>query len=351
MAMILDVENYLIGTGQDRFGHVLIKLKDTLVARGWTVEGSGDGQSVFARNGQTAGPYDVFTSGTGYYVGGGEWSVGGANTISNTNAWMILREPAPSTRELLLQRSSSTASNNMLYLHNLRFSTSGFVQSGCSATVVNVNTVVANTSYNRAAATTTLVWGNGTAETALTTDQYYLQILVSDSARGDNVWPFYMWCWNTVDNNRGGEWVYESLVQAPGNERWIAKFGYGDATASVFALATNQSAETVWYGRNEATLLPATNIQFSRIYFLAAAYAIPGNWVTSQIPCADGDVRGGYPFIFNAADFSYKGISEHWTFNPRNRDYPSTIDVATPNAKISLGCAILPWKQNVVPSF
>lgn len=344
MTMILDVENYPISGNQDKLGHALIKIRDTLLARGWTVVGSGDGGANFAREGQTSGPYDVFTASPAYYTGTGNWYDGAANTISRAAAWVILKEPSPSTREIAFQRYSTTSAAGMMWLNKLIFSASGFQQSGCSATVVNTTPVTAGTAAN-VIASNAIFMGNGTSETPVSADGYIMQMLVSDSARADNVWPFFVWWWNQTDGNRGGELVYESLTNAPGNERWIIKGAVGPGGA----FATPTTVPTTWYGRGESALTVVNTL--SMVTYTCASQLLPGAHTTGQIVTADGKVRGGYPVIFYNSDFSFKGVSEHLLVNPRNRDYPSTVDVATADAKISLGCMLLPWKQNTTPSF
>lgn len=345
MTMILDVENYALNTGEDFVGKLLIKLKDTLVARGWTVTGSGDGLSAFENSGQTAGPsYDIFTASPAYAVGTGSWNSGIANSISNVRAWFKIKEPSPSTREFLFQRALNSSNNRMTYLYNMAFAETGFDTSGASATVAPLT----GTSVTAITNSDTIAIGDGAAHNITDLDDWYLQIWVSDSARSQNVWPFYYILYNYADGVESGCFIYESLVNTVSGDTqpWIWRMSSGavvQGTPTAPQLAG-------WRGKRDSTGAYETNM-YTNIYAIQSTTALtPGAAVVTIPTSSDGKVRALPVFLFGS-DLSYKGIMEHILYNPRNRSYPATQDVTTVDAKLCWGCFLFPWKQNSVPSF
>ena len=344
MAMILDVENLELPPLSDKWGLTLLTLINALVARGWTVEGSGDGVSTFKRQGQTAGPYNVFSG--HYSTGGAAWNSTTALSISNTYAWFIIKEPAPSTREFVIQRTSSTSTTFMWHLINLRMATNGYVQSGCSATTVNMTPAGGGVSGMAEVTGSGIAMLGTPSETVSNAYTSYLNILISDSARAGNVWPFYMTCWNSTISARAGEWVYESLVDTPDTQPYVFK---ADNSTTCLGASTSSSGFNAWHSVNtvSGTLDTATSLN------VIHSSTLPGTFATNQVPsAADGKVRAFPVQIFGSTGgASYKGTMEHLYFNPRARDYPNTTNLAEANPRLAVGMLLLPWKQNVVPAF
>jgi hypothetical protein len=342
MALNLDVENLTLVTDEDRLGKLILAKAGALVARGWTVQGSGDGIATFQNAGQTAGPYNVFTSGTGYHNTGGVWAaaLGGANKISNTRAWIRLREPSPSVREIIIQRSSTAATGfEAFMIEGMAYT--GYLSNNATAvappTSAGVTQVRYGTAFNGAGADyiTSIIAGTHTL---------VYNLLVSDVAKPGNVWPYIEFVYNSTLSTRVCGSVYESVVDAAPADAHPFVCATGLFT-SVFG-SPNVAPAMVFQGRRDDGVASTT--------FSVLAYSVTGfGAYPANIPAtnADGKVRSLPIYVTNgvAADGRWKGRMEHCIMNMQSRNYPSTLDITTASPRLYLGVMMVPWKQNTVP--
>jgi len=115
MARLFDVNQAKTGAATDWAGQYLFALKELAVSAGYTVRGSGDGDSRFAYDGQTAalpgaqqgsgGSYDCWLTGNAR----SDSAPAVAGDAGNADAWLVLRDG--SDRELLLVMTSQGGSN------------------------------------------------------------------------------------------------------------------------------------------------------------------------------------------------------------------------------------------------
>jgi len=85
-------------------GNSFWKLKELLVAAGWTVARSGDGLAAFSNSS------DILSA-------GGPYPITGANSLDNTSAWMEVIQPAAQVprRSFLIQKTSSAGAWRVWY--------------------------------------------------------------------------------------------------------------------------------------------------------------------------------------------------------------------------------------------
>lgn len=342
MTLQLDVENLSLPATLDRGGRVLAAIRDALVARGWTVMGSGSGTigAAFANTEQTAGPYDVFTAGTpwqtGLTPGVSNWSYasGNADSFSHYGAWIRLREPS-TTREWIFQRwtSASTLTTTSGYM-NISFAPGGFTGGGADKDTPPTAPGFSRQFLSNAE------WFDNTG-----TNTIVFNMLVSDVAKAQNVWPFMCVFYDsTSSSTSAGGLIYESLSDAHVGdpEPWVAKCGGQTITQSLPTTSTS----TGWYlvqaaGAGADTSAAATT------YALYNG-TVPGTgWLATPGP--DGK-RRALPVTFGDSLETWKGVSDHIYYNPTTREYPSTHKVATTDARLYWGQFLIPWKQSVVPA-
>jgi len=332
--MELDVENLYLPNTIDRGGRVIIAIRDALLAKGWTVQGSGSGVTgnTYQNLEQTAGPYDIFTASPAWRTGitpGAtfEWPSGNPNSISHYSAWIRLREPSPSTREFTFQRWSSSGTITTGYM-TILFAPGGFTGGGASRNAVPSAPGGQITLRNT-------VWFDNTG-----TNEHYLNMLVSDTARAGNVWPFYCIFRNiTLATFSSGGMIYESLVGTePGDtEPWVVKAGNDGNT---------QFTNSSWGLRRQSDLGLDGNSSLG-IYAFAGGNVPGGTWANN--PIQDGKSRV-LPVAVADNTECWKGFLEHIRSNPVIRDAPSVLFATTTNAKLFWGNFLLPWKQNTYPA-
>jgi len=346
MTMELDVENLYLANTIDRGGRIIIAIRDALLAKGWTVQGSGSGTvgSAFQNLEQTAGPYDVFTAGTPWRTGmtpGSDtfwYPSGNPNSISHYAAWIRLREPTPSVREFVFQRYTTAGSGTYTTSYaTIAFAPGGFTGSGADKDSYPTAPGGQITLLNNG------VWfdnnsGNGTYS-------QYMNMLVSDSARAGNVWPFYC-IFRHVEfaTFQSGGLVYESLTdtEAGDNQPWVAKAG---SLFSVQGLPTTANS-LGWGMRRQGDLALDGNSALAGYNFVGGA--VPGGaW--NDNPLQDGKSRILPIFVGDNVE-CWKGILEHIRWNPTPRDTPTVLFSTTTNAKLFWGNLLLPWAQNKYPT-
>jgi len=344
MTMELDVQNLFLPNTIDRGGRVFAAIRDALVAKGWIMMGSGSGTigAAFENTEQTGGPYDVFdTTGnvpwkTGMNPAGSDnFYDGVSNHFSNYAAWMRLREPSPSTREFIWQRYTLSGSGNITsgYSGLIQFSPVGFTNG-------NADKDSPPTSPGPTASwLSNSAWFNATG-----TDQHYMNMLVSDSARAGNVWPFTIMIPNSTQAQPyWGQMCYESLLntEVTDDEPWIVKAG---ANTGVSGISTTTS-NTTWYMRRQVDLAYDNG---SLAGYNLAGGTVPGtSWAAA--PNQDGRSRA-LPIVLGDNLEGWKGRCEHLYWNPKVREYPSTHFVTTTEARLYWGNLLIPWKQNVTPA-
>jgi hypothetical protein len=346
MTLQLDVQNATRVTGEDFVGKLLTALTNALVARGWTVQGSGDGLSAFQNSGQTAGPYNVFTASPAYATGGGTWlaAQGTANRWSNVRAWIRLREPSPSVREFIFQRGSSTSSGQEANLI-VGVAYAGYLAGGASANTVPTSAGVTQILYGAAFNGAGGAWGTAGVTLANTNTIVY-NILVSDVAKAGNSWPFFVLAYNSSTATPISAMCFESLSDTISGDTdpvayivdiWVNVFGTPNANGTAIGFSSR-------IDNNATPINTLTNVYFTNI-FGSYPLLVP---IASTI---DSKVRA-WPLILTvgtALDGRYKGRCDHLQMNPQARNYPSTLNVTTVTPYIYLGCRLLPWKQNVTP--
>ncbi len=344
MAMQLDIQNLSLVTNEDRLGKLLLAMVNALVARGWTVEGSGDGIAAVQNRTQTAGPYNVFTSGLGYYTGAGLWAaaLGGANKISNTRAWIIVKEPAPSTRAFCFQRSNVASTGYEAYLvASLAYG--GFATSGATfnapPAAVGTSQVLFGTAHN----------GNGadyiiyTAGTAIAgSNTLIANMMISDTAKGGNSWPWMLVLYNSTLATRVAGMMYESLVETVAGDADPVVSCVG-LFANVFGAPNVAPGMTYMARRDDGTAI--TNLVL--ISYTATVFG--GMPATTPSVNSDGKLRSLPIFMQAGTGGHYKGRMEHASYNMQARTYPSTLDLATATPRIYLGCMLYPWKTAITP--
>lgn len=342
MPLELDVQNLLLPNTIDRGGRTVIAIRDALVAKGWIVAGSGSGTvgATFQNMGQTAGPYDVFTASPAWKTGLNPgvpdlWNhtSGNPNSISHRAAWIRLREPSPSTREFVFQRWSSTDSTIVSGYMTIQMSHTGFTNNNASA-------ASPPTGSNTYTAGTNVVWFDNTTNT-----EFVLNVLVSDSARGGNVWPFVVMHYSiTGAGDAAGGLIYESLVNtdATDTEPWVFKVGTGGSRAQETPTNSNQQN---WRARRQSDLVLEL---MQAVVYTPANGSVPGTaWLNT--PLQDGK-RRALPMLFAGSDESWKGRAEHLRFPAINRNYPHTLNLATASPYVFWGNLLVPWATGIVPA-
>lgn len=333
MALLVDTNNLVLQANTDRLGQLLIVLKNRLIANGWTVRGSSDGQTTFQNEGQTAGPYDVFTAAQPWVNDGATgWRSGGPNTISRRSAWMRLREPLPSTREFIFQRYAADSDLGMNYLSNLRIAVNGFLNNNAAITTIPttsglaVNAITTDTQFMAAATLGTL-----------TANVFKSHIWISNQAEAGNVWPFAFMNYDSVTGLAGGL-IYSSLLHTSPGHTHPFVFRAGAAAA---VQATPNSNLTSWTALRGNSLAVDTALASTNYTLIPSA--------TAQIVSAlDGRRRTSSPMFYDS-EGRWLGFMQHCAFNPTTRTYPDTIDVATANSWLQWGTLLMPWKQGVTP--
>lgn len=344
MAFELDIQNLALVKNEDRLGKWFIHMIAALVARGWTVEGSGDGLAQVRNRTQTAGPYNVFTSGLGYYTGGGVWSasLGGANSITNTRAWFIIKEPAPSTRAFCFQRSSWGGSSGYECFITASMAPTGFATSGAAANAPPAaNGALQHFIYGGTHNNVGSDYFGGTLVEIADAVTLIGNMLVSTTARAGNVWPFRFTVYNSTAALVRCGMVYEALIETVTGDPdpyivkcdlWFDAFGSPGVAPSV---------AQAYQGRADSGTVSSLYFE----YGAGAGGTYPNSGATAN---ADGKIRPRPIFIVGPGG-RYKGRCESLVYNYQARNYPSTLDLASANPYLYAGMFLLDWKTGVTP--
>jgi len=344
MTLELDVENLFLPNTIDRGGRALIEIRNALVAKGWTVVGSGSGTigAAFENLEQTAGPYDVFTDPTPWKTGMNPagtdtfWHASGnAGSISHYSAWIRLREPN-TVREFMFQRWLGSSSGNVTHGYmTVLFAPGGFTGGGADK----------DSTPSAPGGFVTMNSNTYWIDNSPGTSQFYMNMLVSDTARAGDVWPFIVfWVNTTTASPYAGQIVYESLLntEATDDEPWVAKGGSGAAASQTPTSPTVSG----WYSRRQVDLALDGNTSLG-IYSFAGGTVPSVTWAAT--PNQDGK-RRAFPVLVTDNLEGWKGRCEHLYWNPQNRPYPATHFVTTTEARLYWGNLLIPWKQNVTPA-
>lgn len=346
MALQLDIANLSLAQNQDRYGKLIISLVNALVARGWTVEGSGDGLAAFQNSGQTAGPYNVFTSGVGYVTGGTEWNVGGgANSFTNLRAWIRIREPSPSVREFIFQRSNNSSLNGYALYMAIGVAYEGYLAGGASANTVPTSAGATQFINHTVFNSTGGVWGTYNVNASISSPNTLIaNVMISDVVRDNNVWPFYFTVYDSTAAEHRMSWMYESLAEAPAGDAHPFVL-ISDTFVLTFGTPLIAPAMTL-KGRNAK----GTVVTTLRVFNHASSYGV-FPVVTMNANPLDSKVRALPLYVADVgADGNrYKGRMEHFRLNMHNRNYPDTHNLAGADAKVYLGCMLADWETGVTP--
>lgn len=343
MTMQLDVQNLSLVTNEDRLGKLWVNMVAALVARGWTVEGSGDGIAAVQNRTQTAGPFNVFTSGLGYYTGSATWNgtLGGANKNSNARAWIIVKEPSPSTRAFCFQRSSGTTAAYENYMV-VSLSYGGFATSGATyqapPAAVGTSQVLFGTAHNGLGADFFVTAaGNYIAGS----NTMIANMMISDVAKGGNSWPWMFVVYNSSTATRSCAGLYESLVETVSGDPDPVMTCIG-SFAAVFGTPSTAPSMTYFARRDDGTAI--TDLRL--ISYTSSWGALPAITPATN---GDGKIRSMPLYVQGGTSGHYKGRMEHASLNMQARTYPSTLDYASATPRIYLGMMLYPWKTSVVP--
>jgi len=335
--------NVLLPALEDKLGHVLIALKNALVASGrWRVRGSGDGKAAFQLDGQTAGPsFDVFTASPAWSQDATAYNAVRNNSITQPRAWLLLEEIA-SGRVLLIQRSSATSNSDAGACAAIAVAT-GVATTGASALAPPALTgnvgFLAGTLWNGSSGSfAELATGNQGDFGINSTQQFWLQIAVENTSRAGNVAPWFFSVWNRTTNApcTGGLWESLTDVDVGVTHPLACAFGsWPRVWGTVGNGTTGALSSGGWRGGDT---LAACTLGYSQNAGIGATppfYQQPGN---------DGRFRTERPWLLVPSIGSrHIGRLEHAFMNKVAREYPTTYDLAGAAPRLTLGHLIMPW--------
>jgi hypothetical protein len=218
------------------FGTALLNLKTMLVAAGWTVPASGDGNAIYSSSG------DVCTASTAGVAAQ-------ANSLTNANAWFRLRDP--NGHELLIRHANNGAATDSYYIW---FSDSaGFVTGSPSATVSPTATDSLCVLGNNASP-----FNSGSAWSNLATGAQKWDFCVGGADEG---YGFYAHGRNTPAGEYIGGLLYDVLEET-----------HPDDTSPIVihALGPNYTGNPSYYSGNTIN-----NVQACRVKGSAASQSAP----------------------------------------------------------------------------
>lgn len=350
MSLVHDIQNLALVDPGDRQGHMAIAAVNALVARGWVVRGSGDGGAIFQNLEQTAGPYNVFTSGVGYVATSHVWNTPiVANTISNARAWIRLKEPGASTREIIFQRANYSAGQVTAQQYLIaRMALVGFTGGGATALSppsapggdFSICNGTAGPAFNTTGFSLSTVGTDGAGRTIL-----YFNMLISDDADTANVWPFQWWVYDATNALHQCAFIYDALDAPTGDlqpfvillDRWATTVPLPDTNGAL-----------VWVGINPSDGLvsgQALSDGYVITSISAPSVAARTNW-----PATDGKVRALPVPVWTSGTARpgvWRGYLKNVWYNPTARRYPVLQD-PTAGALMFAGRFIVPWGPNVV---
>jgi len=304
-------------------------LRTTLLAAGWTVQGSSDG-TTWANAGQTAGPFDVLSS-----------SGAGAGGFNNANAWMRLQDP-DGLREILIRMVN--ASNTYIW-----YSKAGRFSSGGSATVKPV------------ASDQRIVKGYASEGQAAGADQYSeyptmpvrMHCIAFDDPTPEGVYTFFLFATPASGSGAGSYGLYcDGLYgddRNSGDDPCIFFTDYGTATAggTNYFLNTNR----MWVYSGEADEL-WTEVGVAVVRQGGSGGTFPGG-------CSPDPFDGSDPIAVPVV-YRYRGMTNErpgfmgklrkLRFPGVARNYGNTLDLATNCYAYIAGVLLVPYEDGTPPS-
>ena len=339
MTWQFDVNNATVAN-RDHTGLILTKLTDLMETHvTHAIVGAGDGQAHFENEGDTAGPYNFLSYGTGV------WANAVADDISNPQAWLRIRETG-TTREWIFSRYTSVGTGFSHYLC-VAFSATGFVSTGTASATVPP-TQPADVQY---------LWGTGYGVGAGATwgPMYavaqHTHVAVND-AKVNGVHAFY-----TLGRLAGTKLASHGWIMDPLNngmvgdtQPWVS---WMPAAMSSGFISAQVDLELSGYhdygGGSEAWYSGRTSVGFGAQQIKANdnGFVVPG-FIAPQV---DGFSRAFAPVIGRRLDGIYRGISSAVRWKGTDaRDYPSTAFLATVDgAYVYVDKVMLRWPTGVVP--
>jgi hypothetical protein len=327
MTWQFDVNNAVLSANDVGISFWLLKELGVLHSR-LEVLGSGDGIAAFENSGQTAGPnYDVLT------VTPTVWNAALANSWSNIKSWMRLRMVDTTLEFKIIRQQSSSGSYEDDY--QVWISPTGFTSGGASAILAPTATdeeIVLGTApagYS--------VFGSYNADSQI-------HIGIQDAKESGNFSSFYLAIVNDTTNAITGIWVFDALTQTiTGDTQPWVNFIVG--ATPVFTTVVGGSYANAYrdYGGGSELFFDAKGYYL----FDGSNRLFPGK----VDPSPEDSHSRSFPVIWGyPTNNNYKGISitMQWK-GVDSRDYPSTAELASANAKIYLDDLMLPWETGTVP--
>jgi len=342
MAIQWGIINASYASASDRMGRLLSELVPALVARGWTVRGSGDGVATFQNEGQTAGPYNVFTASPLYYVAPPTTNFNSPNPLnwSHARAWVRIREPSGG-REIVIQRTNSNTTYQNL---NIGIATAPLT-SGASANTVPTGATLTDTNMTFAgggvafAESPQLAVNAGPAWTA--------HVGISDVATASGVWPFYVIV-TDGSSNVIMTMLYDGQQDiAPGDDQPWVLTTYNNAhlidTVVYSTTVTNSSRMAMGIAGGTITRGGWSSLASSQ----TSEFAKNGRQNSDSVYRAH---RAGFMYLPSASHYLFKGRSANIYMNPTTRVYPDTMNLAGAAPYLIHSYWLIPWKTGVTPS-
>jgi hypothetical protein len=382
MAIIVPNPNFFLEPGTDKVGRLLMELKTRLLATGlWRVKGSGDGKkpgstgagSYFAFEGVTpiAPSYDVFTLPPVNFTNVGAHAFGATyfpQTISNGYAWLVLEEIGTGRCILFSRGSQQGGTEGFLQMevapsgYDASLSTPQRIPMPIGTYKTMLGQRYADDGGNSFGSprwighNSNLFYDTGSTLALFSTSAHRVvaQIWVETTPRAGGVCPFFIVVVQVSTPSLGGIIAYESMIGPPASETFPAMLAANRWTSSATNLFTSNASGNVnqyvqpseWVG---GSALNGVNAEPSYGQQLPAA---PGS--TRPVD-ADGYWRTFHPRVCNTNysnnTYKYIGRAEHILANLVNREYPTTYNIALPNAYLTVGHLILPWPTGVVPAW
>jgi len=313
-----------------RHGVVFLPLKAILVAAGWTVEGSGDGDALYEFRGTTGGAgtgsggaYDVWTSDDG------TTSVSAGN-VSNALAWCVLKAPT-GTMQILMVGTTQAASGWDAYGNILFSHADGYVAAGISATVPP-----ATVTDEKAVIGGTRPFSSGEELISFSTAGY-----VHIGANTEAVAGYYGFWWATV-NTSGTR--FNSLQLSPifGARSWdVAPYLWQAGIIGEHGFTWEKKGLTseTWFNNFgwPAALL------FDKAYWRASSYFDPE---TSDLPMGEPMIIGRSGVV---SQEHFRGVLPHSRMRAATSDGTTTADYPSITEQDPDGLVWLHWNDLALP--
>ena len=299
----------------------MFEIKELLVAQGWTVLASGDGDALYGA------ASDILTSGDG------DGTPLVAGSFANPKAWFRIGHP-DTVREFTIQHSTAGAND---YQFRIKFSfAAGFTGGtpGISQTASAADEVVVKGGGTDAAPTMVTIWASANGSWRLKAG--------ADDAAPHNMWA-YGWANGAFTGVASGCLQIETLSQLQATD--------GDGTW-IRASSANPLYSTLWSDSSidagyafVAAAVPTTWTQCGAyVFYSDSAIVIPSSQTTNPIT-RDDDM---FPIFFgrkgSAASPGFKGVSTQMKWGGVRRKVGETLStVAGAQDRICVGDINLPW--------